>query len=112
MKYTFQYVFIIIFISIIASCEPNMPSKGSSTVDTKESQKTANELYTTHCVTCHGANGAMGMSGAKNLQDSKLENAEIIRQITHGKGMMTGFEDKMSKEEIEKVAAFIITLRK
>jgi mono/diheme cytochrome c family protein len=112
MKINLLFVFIVLCIIVVASCEPNMPSKGSNTVETKEIPKTANELYTTHCVTCHGADGAMGMSGAKNLQDSKLENSEIIKQITHGKGMMSGFEGKMTAEEIEKVATYIVTLRK
>lgn len=68
-------------------------------------------LYLAHCVTCHGKDGRLGMSGAKPLPDTKLAHAEIVERITHGKGMMNPFEGILSPAEIDSVAVYVGTLK-
>ncbi len=76
------------------------------------SKQSPKDLFKTHCIVCHGADGTLGMSGAKNLQLSTIEKPVIIQQISKGKGMMTGFEGKLSTSEIDALADYVITLRK
>jgi cytochrome c6 len=61
--------------------------------NTKEiSQQTPAEqgasLYTMHCAQCHGEDGKLGSSGAKDLSISKLSDQKIRQLITNGKGAM------------------------
>lgn len=95
----------------VAACQQtSTPTNTDNKVEqiVKHSSK---ELYSMHCISCHGAAGDAGLNGSKNLMTSTLDKAEIIRQITNGKGMMTGFEDKMTNTEIDQLADFVISLR-
>jgi mono/diheme cytochrome c family protein len=104
---------LIIFIVILAGCTPAGSSAGNDTTDNKpKAPLTGSELYQANCVSCHGAAGNLGGSGAKNLQISTLEKATIIQQVTQGKGMMSAYKGILSTDEIEKVADYVLTLRK
>lgn len=81
----------------------------SSTQNVSEKGK---ELYSTHCKSCHGSDGTLGMNGAKNLQVSTLNRDEIIHQVTNGKGMMTAFKSKMSADEIAMVTDYVMMFGK
>lgn len=67
-------------------------------------------VYRKYCVNCHGANGKLGLSGAKDLTQSAMTLEERIVLITKGKGMMTPFGELLSDEEIRAVAAYSLTL--
>jgi len=96
---------------LLAACSGN-PAVKEQKSDAPQVAMTGEEIYMTHCKTCHGADGTMGLSGAKNLKVSTLDKAAIINQVTNGKGMMASFKDKISPEDIEKLADFVLTLRK
>jgi cytochrome c6 len=72
----------------------------------------AKTVFTTKCTVCHGADGK-GTSpmakklGVKDLTATKLTAAEIEAMVAKGKGKMTGFQGKLSPEEIKAVAAFV-----
>jgi mono/diheme cytochrome c family protein len=79
----------VIFMVMLAGCTPAGSSAGNDTTDNKpKAPLTGSALYQANCVSCHGAAGNLGGSGAKNLQISTLEKAAIIQQVTQGKGMM------------------------
>lgn len=103
MKY-----FLILFsaLIVIASCNSGNP-KNSPDYVAMDGEK----IYKMYCVSCHGADGAMGFSGATNLQKSVLSLEERITMITHGKGVMNAFKGILSKEEIGNVAGYIENLR-
>jgi cytochrome c6 len=69
------------------------------------------KLYEQHCVRCHGKDGTKGSFGAKDLQQSILPDAAIIRQIEKGKGFMPPFRKKLSINEISQVMLYIKSLR-
>jgi len=69
------------------------------------------QIYTMYCTACHGADGAMGFSGATNLKTSVLTLEERIKIVTHGKNIMNAFKGVLSKEEIENVSTYIESLR-
>lgn len=73
--------------------------------------KDGQAIYEKYCVLCHGADGAAGFQGAKNLSASVLTDAEITKLIKNGKGMMPANPD-MSDSDVEKVKEYVKYLRK
>ena len=69
------------------------------------------QIYSDRCVVCHGADGNLGVSGAKNLSISKISVDEVKMQVTNGKGAMTPFKNILTPEEIEAVAEYSLSLR-
>lgn len=67
-------------------------------------------VYRKNCITCHGADGKLGLNGAKDLSVSVLPIHERIQIITNGKNLMTPFKSILSEEEIKAVAAYSLGL--
>jgi cytochrome c553 len=71
-------------------------------------------LYENNCASCHGVDGKMGNSGAKDLSESTLTDQETINAILYGneKGMPP-FKDQLGSEEnITLLLAYVKSLRK
>lgn len=70
-------------------------------------------LYTQNCAVCHGADGRLGLNGARDLTKSNLNAAGRIYQVTHGSisKKMPAFQSKLSEEEIRQVVEYSLTLR-
>lgn len=68
-------------------------------------------IFGQYCKTCHGANGKLGLNGAKDLTLSKLSLEERINTITNGRNMMTPFKAILSAEDIEAVASYTMHLQ-
>ncbi|MXV17069.1 outer membrane protein assembly factor BamB family protein [Hufsiella ginkgonis] len=68
-------------------------------------------LYTTNCVTCHGAerkgNPGSGFPSLVNVADTR-SRAEVMRLITAGKGMMPAFTKFKTKEK-DAIVAFLFS---
>jgi mono/diheme cytochrome c family protein len=75
------------------------------------SLKDGQALYEKYCILCHGADGAAGFQGAKNLAASTLTDAEISNLIRNGKGVMPPNSD-LTDPEVEKVKDYVKYLRK
>ena len=63
-------------------------------------------IFRQYCVTCHGADGKLGLNGAKDLTISTLTLEERINVITYGKKVMTPFNEVLTPEEIKAVAEY------
>lgn len=63
-------------------------------------------IFRQYCVTCHGADGKLGLNGAKDLTLSTLTLDERINVITYGKKVMTPFNEVLTPEEIKAVAEY------
>ena len=59
-----------------------------------------------HCELCHGANGKLGFNGAKDLTASTLSRAEMVAQVSNGKGRMMPYKNTLSIKEIEAVVDY------
>jgi len=68
-------------------------------------------LYNTNCAMCHGRQGDLGMSGAKDLVSSILPYDEVVAIVTHGKNGMMPYGGTLSKKQIEAVSDHVLTLR-
>lgn len=69
-------------------------------------------VFKQYCIVCHGADGKLAVSGAKDLSVSVISKEEAIAQVTNGKGLMTPYKDILSEEQIGAVVDYIQELRK
>ena len=72
----------------------------------------ATSLFTMRCASCHGDDGKLGASGAKDLSISKLTDAEITSIIYNGKNGMPAFGDSFTKEQLDALVPIVKSLRK
>lgn len=80
-------------------------------------------LFEQYCIPCHGPDGrartpAARKLGAKDLTESRLADADIVRQISDGtkdakgKERMPPFKAKLADPEITALVGFVKSLRK
>ena len=69
----------------VTSCNSGSVSSSKAETDIPPSGK---ELYLENCAVCHGEDGKMGASGAKDLTVSTLSDNEVLKRINEGKNGM------------------------
>ena len=67
------------------------------------------EIFIANCGSCHtleqaGTSGTIG----PNLNDSSFDQGAVEEQVAQGGGSMPPFEGRLSEEEIQNVAAFVV----
>jgi mono/diheme cytochrome c family protein len=67
------------------------------------------EIFNDKCSLCHGTDGKLGMSGAKDLSVTQLPHEGIVEIITNGKNTMASYKEALTAEQIEAVSAYIET---
>ncbi|NEQ49295.1 MAG: cytochrome C6 [Leptolyngbya sp. SIO3F4] len=78
-----------------------------------DSQPLAAELFEIHCAGCH-PNGANIIRRGKNLKQKALKRNgytsvdEIATLITNGKGLMSAYGEKMSEDDINILASYVL----
>lgn len=112
---------LLIFIPAIAlmwACNDATDKKNSTPSKKEKKEKVAaadlpdgKKIFKINCVLCHGADGKLGINQSKDLTLSTITLKEAITQITNGKGLMAAYEPILSKEEIEAVAKYTLSLR-
>ena len=83
-------------------------------------QETGESLFKPKCAMCHGPDGAgkTTMGQALKIPDlhsadvQKRSDAELIQIVTKGKNKMPAYEAKLSKEQVDKLVAYIRGLAK
>lgn len=71
------------------------------------------QLFEVHCVGCH-ANGGNIIRRGKNLKARALKRygyddvASVADIITHGRGVMSAYKDRLTNEEIQTLAAYVL----
>ena len=93
---------------IMAGCGAESEDTGTATADPIAHGK---EIYGDYCKLCHGADGRLGLNNASNLAQSQLNKGELIDVITNGRNAMQPYKNILSKQEINNVAEYILTLR-
>lgn len=68
-------------------------------------------IYTQYCVSCHGADGEKGLYKAADLTVSSLTEVEQSTIITQGKGLMRGYQDQLSQEDLQSLILYIDNLK-
>lgn len=108
------FIVLIAMLLFAPACRPDTPTTTAAPPGSKdgENRLDGKAIFRKHCVTCHGADGMLGLNGAGDLTKSVLTREARITQITKGKNLMTAFEGILSPEEIRAVAAYSETLKK
>jgi hypothetical protein len=101
------------------SFAPGFPS--SIVIDDKFMER-GRQRYTIYCSPCHGALGdgkgittQYGMGGVASYQDPRIRQmteGEIFNTITHGKGNMMPYADKLVPEDRWAVIAYVRALER
>lgn len=68
-------------------------------------------IFDTECANCHGSDGKLGLSGAKDLTQSTLSHDEKITVLSSGKNTMKAYKDVLSIEQMEAVVNYIEQLK-
>ncbi len=71
----------------------------------------AAKLYKQNCSSCHGRKGGLGLGGAANLKESKLDDVHKYAMVHFGKGTMKSYKELMKPAEIIAVSNFLETLK-
>lgn len=104
--------------ALVAFVESLAPGQGPDVPDV-DGWRTADpsrglELYTTHCVACHGPTARGIAVGQRDVSSSLhvAEPVEIASAVRSGPGVMPRFlDDTMSREELLAVTAWVMDLR-
>jgi mono/diheme cytochrome c family protein len=97
---------------ILVSCGPQTKKVEESTEEKPLTKQDATSLFTMRCASCHGEDGKLGVSGAKDLSISKLTDSEITSTIYNGKNGMPSFGSSFTKEQLEALVPVVKSLRK
>lgn len=68
-------------------------------------------VYETYCISCHGKDGKLGLSGAKDLTQSTMTTIEKIQVVLHGKNAMMPYKKILSDEQVKAVVAFVDAMK-
>lgn len=97
-------------ICLSASCT----SKGDAYVksNTDDSPPDGELLYLNNCAACHGVDGKLGVSGARDLASIEIDTAAIYKILVEGKNLMPPFGYILTtEEERNAVVEQVISLR-
>lgn len=110
----FKFLFLF-FCSLFLFCCGNSGggtyTGETKVIDTKSSPEGA-LVFDKNCKICHGADGTLGLNGAKNLTLSSMPLPDRVLQITQGKNLMPAFKSMLTSEEINAVASYTLQLKK
>ena len=87
---------------------------GSSLALAQGTAVDAASLFTANCAGCHVGGGNVIRRG-KNLKQKALakygyDDAEAIAQIiTHGRGIMPAYDDRLNADEMSAIAQYVLT---
>ena len=85
------------------------------------SARSATELYSKNCASCHGKDGrAKTLKGklkhARDLTDptwqGRVGDERLFNSIMNGKGKMPAFSKKLSEQEIDSLVTYVRALKK
>jgi mono/diheme cytochrome c family protein len=103
-------LFFALFL-LLFSCQTT--TENSEELATQTPAEQGASLYTMHCAQCHGEDGKLGSSGAKDLSVSKLSDDKILQIIKNGKGAMPSMKALLETDtNIQLVLRHIKALRR
>jgi mono/diheme cytochrome c family protein len=109
-KKKMAFAAIVVLIGLLASCNDNGSTQTPGTTVSPDSKGA--QVYGQYCVSCHGKDGKLGLSGASNLMVSVLTKPEVKEVVTNGRRLMSPFKDVLKQDEIDAVADYVLTLRR
>jgi mono/diheme cytochrome c family protein/uncharacterized membrane protein SirB2 len=70
-------------------------------------------IFTQRCAPCHGADGRLGLNGARDLTKSNLTAPGRVYMVVNGSmsKKMPSFKEQLTDEQIQQVVAYSLTLK-
>lgn len=107
--------FVAVFLIVMSYglAEMNKKAKTGPKVDTSaisDPIEAGKLIYTNSCATCHGADGKLGLNGAKDLSVTQLTADDQKAIIHNGKNAMPGYKD-LSDQQLDAVVQYVATLK-
>lgn len=104
-----QFV-VLGLICLLASCSNGGDAYVKST--THDGTPDGELLYLNNCAACHGIDGKLGVSGARDLASIDIDTAAIYKILVEGKNLMPPFGYILAtEEERNAVVEQVISLR-
>ncbi len=100
-----RMLFSAAIVGLVVACGGSGGSDGGS-------NELGATVFKTYCQLCHGADGKLGLNGAKDFSTSPLTLAERVDVITNGRNTMLAYESTLTKEEIAAVAKYTLSFKK
>lgn len=117
-----KYVFMLVFFAIaLGGVIAGRGISGALHKPGNVSARSAAELYTKTCASCHGKDGRARTFKAKrnharNLSDhewqGRVSDERIFNSIMNGKGKMPAYRKKFSEQEIDALVTYVRALKK
>lgn len=105
---------VVLILGAYGLAEMGRAKSGKVTVDTStvgtDPLEVGKKVYTDACVSCHGADGKLGMSGAKDLSATVLSADEQKAIILNGKNAMPAYKN-LTEEQVNGVIQYIATFK-
>lgn len=103
-------LYISICLILISACTSSSNEIKSGPPETPE--VLGENLFIMNCAACHGENGKLGASGAKDLTMSRLKDNEIMKILREGKNSMPSMKANLeTKKNMDLVIAHVKRLR-
>lgn len=103
---------LLLIIGAYGMAEMSKKQKSKSMETISGSNLNGQELFNASCISCHGADGKLGLMEASDLSISTMELTAKIEIIKNGKGAMTPFAEILTEEQIKAVAEYSESLKK
>lgn len=102
-KFATLFTILLLVVAACSSDQPNNTPKVISGVT----------VFRDNCMNCHGADGNLGMNGAKRLPESTLTLEERIQVVTEGRNnVMPAFKTLLSEQKIKAAVEYTMQLSK
>lgn len=107
-----KLVLILALLPLVFACSESGTTDKSNKTTEKKEQLSGKELFLQHCAICHGADGKLGASGAKDLTASIKDSLQLTEMIKNGKNGMPAMKDLLETESnIGEVTSYVLKLR-
>lgn len=92
-----KIIYFCSFLLLVVSCS----SSGDNAIpEPPETPEVVGEnLFIMHCAACHGDDGKLGASGAKDLTSSRLDDAALTKIINEGKNGMPPMKELLGNNK-------------
>jgi cytochrome c6 len=103
-------VLIVFSLFLFTSCDSSIENELRP--NEKKEVLSGKALYLRHCAICHGGDGKLGASGAKNLSVSRLDSLQISKMIIQGKNAMPPMIALLQSDtNVAKVTSYVLKLK-
>jgi cytochrome c6 len=92
-----KIIFVSALVGLTSSCSNSVESYSESSQD--QEPPDGELLFLNNCASCHGVDGKLGVSSAKDLTQTKLDTAGIYKVVVEGKKVMPPFGFILTTEE-------------